>query len=160
MQKTELCPQIFERVLDRRTGKCNPVLALQLDDRTESKGIIVLDILTLIKYDLFECVGAENINVIPHHPISREYQMEMIEELLRMSFGKRGVAVIFRYRKSREAFSLSSPVVEQGGGDNDQSGRLTVVLSVFLSVIIFFRSVFLSDFPCVRQQLIFGGKRE
>mgnify|MGYP006867317594 CR=1 FL=1 len=32
--------------------------------------------------------------------------MEMIEELLRMSFGKRGVAVIFRYRKSREAFSL------------------------------------------------------
>ena len=85
MQETELCPQIFERILDRRTGKCNPVLALQLDDRTESKGIIVLDILTLIKYDVFECVGAENINVISHHPISREYQMEMIEELLRMS---------------------------------------------------------------------------
>lgn len=84
------------------------MLALQLDDRTESKGIIVLDILTFIKYDVFECVGAENINVISHHPISREYQMEMIEELLRMSFGKCGVAVIFRYRKSREAFSLSS----------------------------------------------------
>ena len=80
MQKTELCPQIFERVLDRRAGKCNPMLALQLDDRTESKGIIVLDILTFIKYDVFECVGAENINVISHHPISREYQMEMITE--------------------------------------------------------------------------------
>ena len=77
--------------------------------------------------------------------------MEMIEELLRMSFGKCGVAVIFRYRKSREAFSLSSPVVEQGSGDNDQSGRFTGVLSVFLSVTIFFRSVFLSDFPCIRQ---------
>lgn len=32
LQKTELRPQIFEGVLDRRSGQCDPVFALQLDD--------------------------------------------------------------------------------------------------------------------------------
>ena len=59
------------------------MLALQLDDRTESKGIIVLDILTFIKYDVFECVGAENINVISHHAIRSKDQVKMTEEFFR-----------------------------------------------------------------------------
>ena len=71
---------------------------LQLDDCTESERIIVLDILAFVEYDIFECVGAMNINIISHHPIGREYQMKTPEELLGMPFGEYRAAIIFCYR--------------------------------------------------------------
>ena len=88
------------------------MLALQLDDRTESKGIIVLDILTFIKYDVFECVGAENINVIPHHAIRRKDQVKMTEEFFRLFLVYSHGVVVFRHRECCKAFGFPSPVMK------------------------------------------------
>ena len=57
----------------------------------------VLNILALIEYDIFEFVRRKQVDVVAHHAIRCEYQLETSEELPGMIGGHDDATVIFNH---------------------------------------------------------------
>ena len=79
------------------TRKYKPILAFQLECRTEGERFAVLNILALIEYDIFEFVRRKQVDVVAHHAIRCEYQLETSEELPGMIGGHDDATVIFNH---------------------------------------------------------------